>query len=247
MADFHTKTIYGQKSSIIITSPAKMVAYIFLSCINRKDDGTWQVPTKGEGKTVKLSIEEIICILEVLNRRSANWTGYHVFKDRKTEIYVGWEDESRQVILIKIGDYIKKLRFPNLNFMTLLLDHILTEKIEFATSGKVESKAKKKEKEKEKEEVDEEGKYGLFSEHITTLDGLHIVETTEYGISIDTIEIKAQIIVESPKAFLIALDTDEEFWIPKNSINNDYDVKKKKSQKLLVDKWIIEKQKILSK
>ncbi|HDZ17260.1 MAG TPA: hypothetical protein ENH75_03165 [archaeon] len=237
MADFHTKTFYGQKLSIIITSPAKMVPYIFLSCINRKENGKWETTTKGEGKTVKLSIEEIICILEVLYRRSANWRGYHVFKDRKTEIYVGWEDESRQILQIRIGEYLKKLRFPNLNFMTLLLDHLLSEKIEFATSGTFSVK--------EKEEVDEEDEYGLFSEHITALDGLHIVETTEYAVSIDTVEIQAKVRVESPKALLIALDSGEEFWIPKSTVHNDYDVReKKKSQNLLVDKWIIEKQKI---
>ena len=237
MADFHTKTFYGQKSSIIITSPAKMVPYIFLSCIDRKDNGKWETTTKGEGKTVKISIEEIICILEVLYRRSANWRGYHIFKDRKTEIYVGWEDESRQILQIRIGEYLKKLRFPNLNFMTLLLDHLLSEKIEFATSGTFSVK--------EKEEVDEEDEYGLFSEHITALDGLHIVETTEYAVSIDTVEIQAKVRVESPKALLIALDSGEEFWIPKSTVHNDYDVReKKKSQILLVDKWIIEKQKI---
>jgi len=237
MADFHTKTFYGQKSSIIITSPAKMVPYIFLSCIDRKDNGKWETTTKGEGKTVKISIEEIICILEVLYRRSANWRGYHIFKDRKTEIYVGWEDESRQILQIRIGEYLKKLRFPNLNFMTLLLDHLLSEKIEFATSGTFSVK--------EKEEVDEEDEYGLFSEHITALDGLHIVETTEYAVSIDTVEIQAKVRVESPKALLIALDSGEEFWIPKSTVHNDYDVReKKKSQNLLVDKWIIEKQKI---
>ena len=240
MADYHTKTFYGQKTSLMITSPAKMVPYIFLSCINRKDDGTWEVPTKGEGKTVKISIEEIICILEVLNRRSANWRGYHVFKDRKTEIYVGWEDESRQVLRIKIGDHKKKLRFPNLTFLTLMLDHILQEKMEFATSGAFETKTV------EKVEVDEDAEYGLFSEHITARDGLHIVETTEFSASKDTVEINAMIKVESPKALLITLDSGEEFWIPKSTIHSDYDVKeKKKSQKFLVDKWIIEKHKIL--
>ena len=239
MADFHTKTIYGQKSSLIITSPAKMVPYIFLSCIKRKDDGTWEKTTKGEGKTVKLSIEEIICILEVLNRRSANWRGYHVFKDRKTEIYVGWEDESRQVLQVRIADYIKKVRFPNLNFMTLMLDHILQEKIEFATSGTFETKAE------EKVKVDEEKEYGLFTEHITARDGLHIVETTEYGISVDTIEIKAKIKVESPKALLITLESGEEFWIPKSTIHSEYSVTNKDFQTFLVDRWIIEKEKIL--
>lgn len=238
MADFHTKTFYGQKSSLMVTSPARMVPYIFLSCINRKDDGTWEKTSKGEGKTVKLSIEEIICILEVLHRRSANWRGYHVFRERKTEIYVGWEDESRQVLRIKIGDYKKKIRFPNLNFLTLLLEHVLNEKIEFATSGTFESKEKE-------DVVDGEAEYSVFAEHITARDGLHIVETTEYGASIDRVDIKARIKVESPKALLITLESDEEFWIPKSTVHNEYDVRNKDLQKFTVDKWIIEKHKIL--
>ncbi len=240
MADFHTKTFYGQKRSVRVTSPSKQVPYIFLSCLNRKNDGSWEKPSEGEGKTVRLSIEEIICILEVLYRRSANWRGYHVFKERKTEIYVGWEDESRQVLRVKIGEYVKKLRFPNLNFMTLLLDHILKEKIEFATSGTFETKTI------EKAELDEEAEYGLFSEHITARDGLHIVETTEFSVSRNIVEINAKIKVESPKALLITLDSGEEFWIPKSTIHSTYDVnEKKKSQIMLVDKWIIEKNKIL--
>ncbi|MFX1375248.1 MAG: hypothetical protein ACFFA0_05500 [Promethearchaeota archaeon] len=238
MADFHTKTFFGQKSSLVISCPAKMVPYIFLSCINRKDDGSWEKTSKGEGKTIKLSIEEIICIIEVLHRRSANWRGFHVFKDRKTEIYVGWEDESRQVIKIKIGDYEKKMRFPNLKLLTLMLEHILNEKIEFATSGTFESK--------EKEDIlDDETEYSVFAEHITARDGLHIVETTEYGASIDKVDIKAKIKVESPKALLIMLESDKEFWIPKSTIHSNYNISSKDFQYFSVDRWIIEKHIIL--
>ncbi len=238
MTDYHTKTFYGQKSSIILTSPSKSGSYIFLSIFNRKEDGTWERTSKGEGKTVKITIEEIICILEVLNKNSANWRGFHVFKERKTEIYVGWEKESRQVIQIKIGDYVKKLRFPNLNFLTLMLEHILSEKIEFATSGTTEKKSKDG-------DVHEEDEYGVFSEHILARDGLQVVETTEFGVSKETIEIKAKIKVESPNALLITLESDKEFWIPKSTIHSKYDLEnKKKIQILIVDKWIIEKQRI---
>jgi len=238
MTDYHTKTFYGQKSSIILTSPSKSVSYIFLSIFNRKEDGTWERTSKGEGKTVKITIEEIICILEVLNKNSANWRGFHVFKERKTEIYVGWEKESRQVIQIKIGDYVKKLRFPNLNFLTLMLEHILSEKIEFATSGTTEKKSKDG-------EVREEDEYGVFSEQILARDGLQVVETTEFGVTKETIEIKAKVKVESPKALLITLESDMEFWIPKSTIHCKYDVEnKKKLQTLIVDKWIIEKQRL---
>ncbi len=204
------------------------------------DDGSWEKISEGEGKTVKISIEEIICILEVLYRRSANWRGYHVFKQRKTEIYVGWEDITRQVIRFKIGEYEKKLKFPNLNFMTLLLDHILKEKIKFATSGTFDSKTV------DKPEFEEEAEYGLFAEHITARDGLHIVETTEFSASRSTVEIEAKIKVESPKALLLYLDSGEEFWIPKSTVHNSYSINdKNESQKLLIDKWIIEKNKIL--
>jgi hypothetical protein len=238
MTDYHTKTFYGQKSSITLTSPSKSGSYIFLSIFNRKEDGTWERTSEGEGKTVKITIEEIICILEVLNKKSANWRGFHVFKERKTEIYVGWEKESRQVIQIKIGDYVKKLRFPNLNFLTLMLEHILSEKIEFATSGTTEKKSKDG-------DIHEEDEYGVFSEHILARDGLQVVETTEFGVSKETIEIKAKIKVESPKALLITLESDKEFWIPKSTIHSKYDLEnKKKFQTLIVDKWIIEKQRI---
>jgi len=239
MTDYHTKTFYGQKSSITLTSPSKSVPYVFLSCINRKEDGTWENTSEGEGKTVKISIEEIICILEVLLKRSANWRGFHVFKERKTEIYVGWEKESREVVQIKIGEYIKKLRFPNLNFFTLMLEHILSEKIECATSGKSKKKSKDG-------ATPEEGDYSIFSEHIIARDGFKVVETTEFGVSEETIEIEAKVKVESPKALLIILESDKEFWIPKSTIHNNYDVEnKKKLQTLIVDKWIIEKQRIL--
>ncbi len=238
MTDYHTKTFYGQKSSISLTSPSKSVSYVFLSIFNRKEDGTWERTSEGEGKTVKITIEEIICILEVLNKNSANWRGFHVFKERKTEIYVGWEKESREVIQIKIGDYVKKLRFPNLNFLTMILEHILGEKIEFATSGITEKKSKDG-------DAHEEDEYGVFSEHILARDGLQVVETTEFGVSKETIEIKAKIKVESPKALLITLESDKEFWIPKSTIHSKYDLEnKKKLQTFIVDKWIIEKQRI---
>lgn len=88
----------------------------------------------------------------------------------------------------------------------------------------------------------DENEYSIFSEHITTKDGLQVVETTKYGSSIETTEINAKVKAEGPKTLLIALDSNQEFWIPKSTIHSTYDVKEKeKFQKLMVDKWIIEK------
>lgn len=228
MVDYHIKTFYGQKTALTINSPSKITPYIFMSCSNRDKHGSWE----DEKKTVKLSIEEIICILEVLKRKSANWRGYHVFKDYNTEIYVGWESEAREVLKISLGEYKKKLRFPNTNFLTLLLEHLLSEKIEFATSGTFETKGEKA----------EERDYGVFTEHITARDGLQVVETTEYDLDKEVMEVPVKIKVESPKALLITLDTGNEFWIPKSTVHNKFNANDKENyQKLIVDKWIIEK------
>ncbi len=241
MTDYHIKSFFGVETALIFTSPSRAVPYIFINCIRKKDNKSWEKPSRGQGKTVKISIEELICILEVLHRKSANWRGFHIFKDYKTEIYVGWEDESRQVVTFKIGDYIKKLRFPNLNFLTLLLEHVLSEKIEFATSGTFEPSISDSDK-----DLEAEDQYGFFSEHITARDGLQVVETTEYDVSNETVEIKAKLKVESPKALLITLDSGEEFWLPKSTIHNEPDLKERENfQNLIVDKWIIEKNKIL--
>ncbi len=235
MADKHNKSFFGHNTGIIIDSPKKSVPYIFLTSIKRKDNGTWEKISKGEGKTVKLSIEEIICILEVIKGNHAKWRGYHVFKDYKTEILVSWEDEKKQTIVLRVSDYEKKLSFPNLKFFKLLLEHLLLEKIEFATTGDFESKSKDNSTEKED--------YSVFSEQLKAKNGLRVVETTEYDVSIDTMNITAKIMVESPKALLISLDTGHEFWIPKSTIHDaNYNVKDKKSfQKFVVDKWIIDK------
>ena len=233
MADYHQKSFFGQKTGILINSPSRKAPFLFIRCIHKKKDGTWEKPSKGEGRAVKLSLEEILCFLEVLKRKMEKWRGYHVFKQEKTDIYIGWEDENREVAVIRIGEYQKKLKFPNLNLLTLLMDHILKEKIEFATSGTYE------------ERTPGEKEYSVFSERIKAKDGLHVVETTEYGARGEYYEITAAIKVESPKALLISLNSGQELWIPKNMVHNEYDLSNKDDyQQLIVDKWIIERNQV---
>ncbi|MHA1688839.1 MAG: hypothetical protein ACTSUN_05815, partial [Promethearchaeota archaeon] len=185
MADYHVKSFYGVETALILTSPSQKVPYITLNCLKKKDNKEWEDPSKGEGKIIHLSMEEIICILEVLKKKIAHWHGYHVFREKKTEIHVGWEDKSRQVVIFRIEDYVKKLRFPSLDFLILLLKHVLLEKIIHATSGTLDISEGMEGK------LKHEDIYGMFSEYITTREGLQVVETTEYDIDIETVIIKA--------------------------------------------------------
>lgn len=232
MTDFHTKSFFGKRSGIILTSSAKSVPYMFLKFTKKRENGSWEKPTRGEGKTIKLSIEEMICVLEVLKRKIAQWRGYHLFKETKTEIYFGWEDESREVLRVKAGDYSKKLKFPFTTFLTLLIDHLLTEKIEFATSGAFDGK----------EGQDKESFSLESSEQKIPKDTPQFIESMEQDALVETIDVSVKIKGESPKALLITLDSGQEFWIPKSTIRSDYDVNHKDQfQKIVADKWIIEK------
>jgi hypothetical protein len=140
MADIHKKSFWGNKSAIILESPGKKVPYIFLTCIKKKENGEWEKFSQKEGKTIKINIKEIICILEVLKQRLDNWRGYHIFKRERTEIFVYWKDPSKSICTFEIGSYNLDLKFPDNKLLTFLLNHILSEKIEFATSGSVNIK-----------------------------------------------------------------------------------------------------------
>jgi uncharacterized protein YqgQ len=104
-----------------------------LKCIKKKPDGSWEKPSLGEGKTIKCNLDEIVMILDVLNRNRASWSSFHNFKDIKTQISFKWEDDAKEKLLIYIGKYSKMLKFAQIEIFRLLLKHILEEKIEFAT------------------------------------------------------------------------------------------------------------------
>jgi hypothetical protein len=43
------------------------------------------------------------------------------------------------------------------------------------------------------------------------------------------------------KAILIVMDSDEEIWLPKSTITNEFDEKSTNLQNFLVKRWILEK------
>ncbi|GAH14971.1 unnamed protein product, partial [marine sediment metagenome] len=91
-------------------------------------------------------------MLEVLNRKCANWSSYHSFKDNQTQIVFEWEDEKARTLWIKIDKYSKMLNYAQAEILRRLLTHFLEEKIVHATvssidtfknkSGKINSFAK---------------------------------------------------------------------------------------------------------
>lgn len=67
MVNAHSKSFFGQKVGIILLSSSETDPFIFLKFFKKKANNEWEKPSKGEGKTVKISIEEMVTLLDVKN------------------------------------------------------------------------------------------------------------------------------------------------------------------------------------
>jgi len=235
MVDKHSQSFFGQSTGLTIRSSSKTEPFIFLKCIKKKPDGSWEKPSLGEGKTIKCSLDEIVMILDVLNRNRTSWTSFHNFNDVKTQISFKWEDDAKQKLLIYIGKYSKMLKFAQIEIFRLLLKHILEEKIEFATVLNFTAVNKEAILPKEVDQINKVN--GSKTLSIVT----ETVERNESEVS----QIKGVIEGETEKALLIQFNKDKEIWIPKSIIRSNYDTSvKDNTQKFLIDNWILQRNNI---
>ena len=235
MVDKHSQSFFGQSTGLTIRSSSKTEQFIFLKCIKKKPDGSWEKPSLGEGKTIKCNLDEIVMILDVLNRNRASWTSFHNFNGVKTQISFKWEDDAKQKLLIYIGKYSKMLKFAQIEIFRLLLKHILEEKIEFATVLNFDAVNKEVKFPKGVNQINK----GNGSKSLTI-----VTETVEHNES-EVSQIKGVIEGETEKALLIQFNEDKEVWIPKSIIRSDYNTSVKNStQDFLIDNWILKRNNI---
>ena len=228
MVDKHNQSFFGQSTGMFIQSSSKNEPFIFLKFIKKKGDGSWEKPSIREGKTIKCGMEEIVMILKVLKRKSKTWSTVHIFKDEKTPISIKWEGDNK--IWINVGNYPKMLGIPQIEIMKLLLNHILREKIEFATVPE------------RKGEVNEVSTSSQNQEIVKEDLELTIVEEISSGE--DLTRVQGIIAGETEKAVLLKLNSGSENWFPKSTIKSQFSPEKETSQTFLIDSWIIEKNKI---
>jgi RNase P/RNase MRP subunit p29 len=135
MVNTHNKTFFGINSALLVRSDSKKNPYIFLKGFEKKEDGAWEKPSAGEGKAIKLSLEEIISLLHILREEKNSWKTKHDFQERRTEIVFKWIPE--EILNITMNNYSIKLKKSQVELLEMLLDHILQEKIIYATSLEV--------------------------------------------------------------------------------------------------------------
>jgi hypothetical protein len=239
MVNSHSHSFFGQNTGLIVNSSSREESFIFFRCIKRKPDGIWEKPTSGEGKVIKCTLDEIVMILQVLNRDLLTWQSFHTYKDIKTPISFSWEDEKAKILWINIANYSKMLKFAQAEILKLLISHVLKEKIKYSTSSNKhlnniknrENDASQKTDFKKKDNIDN----SLISPIINSKPKIKEVSNID-GI------IKS----ETEKALLIDFDAGKEIWIPKSTIRCQYVSDKNLTQKFSIDNWILNRNKITS-
>ncbi len=236
MVNKHSQSFFGQSTGLTLLSSSKTEQIIFIKCIKKKPDGSWEKPSLGEGKTIKCSLDEMVMILEVLKKNEDSWSSYHNFNDIKTQISFKWENDAKQKLLIYIGKYSKMLNFAQTEIFRMLLEHLIQEKIEFATISKLS--ASKNPMKKSKEIIEANQLSG-------SVDLPTVKESIEHKEN-EVMKINGVIEGETEKALLIQFNNDKEVWIPKSVIRSNYNSSNDISQNFIIDNWILKKNNILN-
>lgn len=231
MVDKHNQSFFGQSTGMFIQSSSKSEPFIFLQFIKKKENGTWEKLSLKEGKTIKYNLEEIVMLLRVLEGKLRSWSTVHVFKEEKTPISISWEGEAK--LWFNVGDYPKMLNFAQIEILRRLIDHILQEKIEFATV----SSSKNSNHTIATSPIESTNPMKLPEE-----DNIIIAEEIDLGDGI--IKITGSIKGETEKALLININNGTESWFPKSVIKSTFNAENSAEQSFSVDSWFLEKNKI---
>lgn len=224
MVNYHSYSFFGKMSAIIFQSSSREQQFIFFQCIKKKANSTWEKPTLGEGKKIKLNLEEIIMILEVLNENLNSWNTFHSYREEKTIIEFNWVKKEDRFLQIKIGNYLKKLSWAQTKIFAKLLTHVLKEKIIFATS---KSPTKPKTTEINK---------------ITSIN-TEITEKKEHISDNAVSKVDGRVKEETDKALLIEFGSGVESWIPKSRIHSTTDINQE-MKAFEIENWILQKNRI---
>lgn len=231
MVDKHSQSFFGQSTGLTIQSSSRTDPFIFLKCIQKKSDGNWEKPSQGEGKTIKLNLDEMVMISEVLNRKLDKWSSFHNFNQIKTQITFQWEDQSKNKLKIYIDKYSKMLNFAQSEIFRRLLEHLLEEKIVYATTLNSPDDSSKPESKRESRKINPKS---------TPV----VQESIEYSDKPQS-EITGTIEGETDKALLIKFDQDKQIWIPKSRIHSNFKPDDSSDQTFLIESWILKKNNLI--
>ncbi len=126
----HRISFFGQKSGLILDSAEDIDPWLFLKCIKKKPNGTWEKPSAKEGRNIKINLLEIIALMDLCQKQNAKWSTVHRYGQASTPITF---EKQEDAINITLPGYNKQLKFPETRLFADLLAHIYGEKLISAT------------------------------------------------------------------------------------------------------------------
>lgn len=241
MTDKHSQSFFGQATGLTISSPSRKEPFIFFKCIKKKPDGNWEKPSKREGLTIKCNLDEIVMIHQVLKKQTNEWSSYHSYKDKQTQISFAWENGSDNKLWINIGNYSKILSLAQVVILRMLIKHLLQEKIEHATIANINETEKLSEPSSNKTYMTEEYQEPQIEKQYPKQQNFNNDDADKNGVS----KVNGSIKSITGKAVLINLPSGKELWFPKSTIHSEFSDAQEVNQSFLIDDWILKKNKII--
>ncbi len=217
---------------MILKSNSKSDPFIYFTFIKKKDEQNWEKPSTGEGKSIKLSLDEIAMIQRLLKKTAKSWKGFHSYEGTKTSIELNWTGEDE--IQIKVDQYSKQIKAGHIDILQLLFKHLLKEKVEFSTELKSLNEFKNSNK-AEKETITPETKNILPKKILSPKITPDTANNSEISVISGIIEKSTE------KALQIKLESGEHKWVPKSKIHSKFDQESQEIQVFQVESWILKK------
>ena len=217
---------------MILNSNSKSDPFIYFTFIKKKDEQNWEKPSNGEGKSIKLSLDEIAMIRRLLKKTVKSWKGFHSYEGTKTSIELNWTGEDE--LQIKVDQYSKQIKAGQIDILRILFKHLLNEKVEFSTEFKSLNEFKGSNNSEKLVKAAETRSIPPKKNPLPK----KISDTAKQS---EILGISGIIEKSSEKALQIKLESGELKWFPKSKIHSEFDPVSQELQLFQIESWILKK------
>ncbi len=248
MVEYHNKAFFGSSGGMFFDSSSWSNQFFFLRFIKKKDNGTWEKPSKGEGKSIKFSLEEMVLILRVLRKEAPSWKTIHIFEENKTSIFFKWDKENKERFHVNGGDYYKMLNYSEVVVFKALLEHVFEEKIANSTvkskNGGFKKPAVIETNEQKSELLVTEETVGVSEPKNQTTSQVPPSQLEKINLDNESVKVRGICERKTEKALLILFESGKQIWIPKSTIHSNYDLESSNTQQFTIDTWVLKKNEV---
>ncbi len=209
----HNYSFFGQKTGLLLDSAEINQPCLYLRFLKKNQDGSWDKPSLGQGKNIKLNLLEMIAILRIFRTENSKWSTVHKFGEDTTSITV---ENKNKIISFMISGYAKQLKFPESILFTDLLDYIYQEKLIYATGSKVNRSNGKKSVGHENQEK----KPKIDNNRQSQIQDLSKTPIPEYPDELDEKKEVNKIEID-PEQWYTSLKTNDDFKLIPGAINEE--------------------------